>query len=166
MSGQVTVTLGDTDYPVVPQRVGYLYNKLSIGDVAAVQDGSATGSQMYRFLTVLVPDYGKRVREHEFFGFESKDAQAKGEYDEAKDSSPRPDEVIDALEKVVLVSGGERIKNWLGPEMLRGLIRYAIPELLERNSAPSPSLPPPSGESDPTTSGPTGPTSEPPADLA
>lgn len=158
--GQVTVQLGDMEYVVRPQRVGYLVAKLSLGDVVAVQQGDS--HSVYRFVSILVPDYGKRVPEHEFFGYASKDAYEKGEYDEEKDTSPYPDQITEVLEKIVLVSGGERIKNWLGPAVARGLLQWALEELLTRSSAASLSSLPPSGESDPISSGTTDPTSDTP----
>jgi hypothetical protein len=164
MAGQVTVQLGDVEYVVRPQRIGYLVAKLSLGDVVAVQQGESRS--VYRFVSVLVPDYGKRVAEHEFFGYASKDAYETGDYDEEKDASPYPDQVTEVLEKIVLVSGGERIKNWLGPAVAQGLIQWALEELLTRSSVASQSSLPPSGASDPTSSGTSAPTTETPATSA
>lgn len=86
-------------------------------------------------------------------------------YDEDKDRSPTPPEIIAALSAAVRVNGGEvvdLVKAYVGPRMLErlfGLLTSNVLEAREMRSLPSESSPPPSGASPSTSSTPTSPTS-------
>lgn len=59
-------------------------------------------------------------------------------YDEAADKSPTPPQIMDAIEAIFNVHGGDRmvrlLKNFVGPEMIRGQIRRLQAEATLRRS--------------------------------
>lgn len=82
-------------------------------------------------------------------------------YDPEADRSPTPPEIIEAIEKVWQIHGGDRFTRLLGkfltPEMIRGqLNRFRLESNLQRSQR----LRPQNGASASTTSTPTSPTSE------
>lgn len=84
---------------------------------------------------------------------------------EAVDKSPRPNEVMDAIEVIFRLHGGQRLvrllKNFMAPEAIRGTIERAIKRMqIESALRRSQSLPRDNGASAPTTSTTPDPTSE------
>lgn len=79
-------------------------------------------------------------------------------YDEAADKSPRPSQLIDAVEKIFAVHGGDRVirllKNFVSPEMIRAQIKrmQITAALKEARSLRSSSELPGNGASGPTSS--------------
>ena len=93
------VQLGDHTYPVYPQRVGYLRNRLAkFAD--RLQGGVEAGviewlaSQGYEVVRIFIP---KLMPRHEFEGFESQEAMEAGDYDEDKDRSPDFPQIVNAV---------------------------------------------------------------------
>lgn len=132
MSGQVTVTLGDQEYVVVPQKIGYLMHRLNLGDVLEVQQGRSFGMEAHRLLSVVIPEVGRRLPAWEFLGYASREAHEAGEYDPEQDRSPTGDQIIAALETALRVNGGERLGKLLGPQMIQGLLQVGVSEMASR----------------------------------
>lgn len=139
--GQVKVKLGDSEYVVVPQRIGRLEHQLQglLGDLASASDSDNTGDFLqklgtrgYEVLHVFIPDI---MPEHRFRGYASAAALEKGEYSDEDDQSPSFDQIVDAFNAVMRVNrvdvfGG--LKNVLGPDFLRALIRSRLAEMETR----------------------------------
>lgn len=167
-----TITLGAHEYDVCPQKIGYLINRLGPRLQEALEaqldgvDGAAlVGAKAHDVLQVFIPDL---MPVHEFLGFVSEEALKAGEYSEATDLSPEPLQIKDAFKAASDVNGGEvlgHLKALLGPVLTQkavAAVTAAVSESARSTiSAPSPTSPPTSGDSDPTSSGTTPPTSDP-----
>lgn len=156
--GRVKFSLGEHEYVAVPQRIGYLQNRLGpqLSELAslAVDDGkSMVGVQAYRLLAALCPKQGF-MPEHEFMGYATAEAYESGEYDEDLDASPSPPEIFNALKAIATVNGGDAVdflRQLLGPETIGKLVNLVLATALDSGS--SPSLPQPNGASAQTSSG-------------
>ena len=167
MAPPTEITLGPVTVAVVPQKIGYLENRIGpvISAIIARGEGLTTEAILpttkeaaYDLLAALVPNLASRMPKWQFCAYGSAEAMTAGEYDEALDESPTLPEVFDAFETALRVSGVTRGAELLGKagigQLAAAQIRSAI-----ATSADSPSLPSPSGESDSTSSGTTPPTS-------
>lgn len=164
MDGRKTVTLGDHEYVVVPQRVGYLFNGLgsdleTLFAVAGDETTAASvlGKPAHGLLAKLIPGF---MEEHEFMGFGSAEAYEAGEYVPDADSSPTPAEVFEAVKAVATISLGQDgsafLKGLVGSvtgELRTRLLALVIANLSESSLKPSPNSPQSNGASDPTSSG-------------
>lgn len=169
MDGRAHVKLGDHEYVVVPQRVGYLFNGLgqdlqTVFDIAADDNkaSSVLGKPAHGLLAKLIPSF---MEEWEFMGFGSAEAYAAEEYVADSDQSPTPAEIFNAIKLVATISLGEDgsafLKGLVGSvtgQLREKLIALVIASLSETSSTRQPSSPPPNGASDPTPSGITAPT--------
>jgi hypothetical protein len=169
MAPPTEITLGPVTVSVVPQRIGYLENRIGPAITAIIASGEglttaaimpATKEAAYDLLCALVPNLDKRLPKWQFCAYGSAEKMAAGEYDEALDESPNLPEIFDAFETALRVSGITRAADLLGKaglgELAKAQMRLAIV-----TSADSPNSPAPSGESDSTNSGTTPPTSTP-----
>lgn len=160
--GRVSVKLGDHDYIVVPQRIGYLTNVLG-KDLPALleatdEDSAAKliGQQAHGLLSKLITGF---MPEHEFMGFASESAYAESDYEREADRSPNPPEVFHAIKMVAVVNGGDAldfVKGLLGPDMLQKIVAMGVARMAEGSATGSttpPSSPSPSGELASTSTG-------------
>lgn len=147
----ITVHLGEETYRVVPQRLGRIERKLRVVFEAFGSGDAETAAQMdpavlYEALQVFIPDL---MAEWKLRGLPGEGE----EYDEAKDHSPTMPELIEAIEAIFKVNGGDRLARFFG--------KFIDPKVVERTisarlaawaSADSPSLPQPNGGSGSTSS--------------
>lgn len=135
--GRLKFKLGEHEYVALPQRIGYLQNRLGprLAELTelAVDDGkSVVGKQAYELLSALIPK--GFMPEHEFMGYATKDAYDAGDYDEELDSSPTVPEVFDAVKAVAKVNGGDAVdflRQLLGGEMIGKLLALVIARMAE-----------------------------------
>lgn len=181
MSAQNVITLGDHEYPVVPQRIGYLHKKL--GDAFSTLGGTdpavlaeGTGMEIleggndlpagrdeltggtYRLLKVLIPGL---MPEHEFTGFPTQEAFRTGwdAYDEQTDRSPNAAEIVHAFRVALKVNQLDLVRHIgkvVPAELLKTLVRQAVGDSISTLLQSSLS---PSGDSGSTTPSPKTPTS-------
>lgn len=162
MSDGIDVTLGGKNYRVVPQGIGRIKRKL--GKLLGLQDGSASldgelDAELYSLLKTFIPDLADL---HTLLGYESEVAYKKDEDpDGAIDEVTLP-QLLDAIQTIYTVNGADRLVR-LGKglgfdeELIRSVVNNELASwALER----SPSLPPPSGESESESSTTLDPTSE------
>lgn len=159
--------------PVYPQRHAYLTNRLgrTFADFAESGEDMTTenfaaflGGQAYGVLAALIPALPARMPAHVFNGYPSAEAMEAGDYDESTDASPTFPQIVAAFETAWRVNRFDvlgKLKALVDPTLLQAWIRV---QLTERLSTTSASEPPPSGESDRTSSGATDPTPGPNAD--
>jgi hypothetical protein len=161
------VKLGDHNYEVVPQRLGYLRSKLGqvfnaltevdqdvtgVGDVLAL-----LGDRVYDVLKVLIPDL---MPKWEFAGFATQEAMDANDYDERYDKSPDPRQVALALQITLALNRLDLIRHLtkiVDPTLARAYINRAIAESMESATTTSQNLPVPSTDGPSTTSGQTPP---------
>jgi hypothetical protein len=133
MSGQVKVTLGDHELPLPKQRTAYIYNVvfrgLESGDLSAVEAGTASQTQFYKVACALCPMVESKIPEHEFMGYASGEAMKSGKYDQKADRSPYPDEMVELVQQFLLLHGGQRVIDTLGPQVLRQVVTRGMVEL-------------------------------------
>jgi hypothetical protein len=164
------VTLGQHTYKVLPQKIGYLINRLGSrlqealeAEIDGVDGAALVGAKAHDVLSVFIPDL---MPVHEFLGYASEEAMKAGEYSEATDTSPEPLQIKDAFKAASDVNGGEvlgHLKALLGPVLTERAVAAVTEAARSTTSAPSPTSPPTSGASDPTSSGTKAPTSLPSA---
>jgi hypothetical protein len=135
------VVLGDHTYTVYPQRIGYLENRLgkwistlTNANVEGDDILAMLGDQVYGLLKVFIP---KLMPYHEFRGFPSVADMESGNYDEAADASPSPDQIVVAFEVVTAVNRFDLFKHvgkLVDPHLLRA---QATAMVAERLTGPS-----------------------------
>jgi hypothetical protein len=174
MDGRKKVSLGDHEYVVVPQRVGYLFNGLGsdietlfalAGDETSAS--SVLGKPAHGLLAKLIPGF---MEEWEFMGFGSAEAYEAGTYVPDSDTSPTPAEVFEAVKAVATISLGQDgsafVKGLVGSvtgELRTRLLALLIANLSETSLKQQPSSPQRNGASDLTSSGTPAPTDPTPA---
>lgn len=111
------VQLGEHDYPLYPQKIGYLENKLGrlvkgMAEQAVDGDTSSVvgwlGERTYDVLKVFVP---KLMPLYEFRGYASEQAMEAGDYDEDADKSPDWPQVVTAIEQAMAVNRFDLFKH-------------------------------------------------------
>lgn len=172
------VILGQHTYLVLPQKIGYLMNKLGPrlqeaieAEIDGVDGVKLAGVKAHDVLSVFIPDL---MPVHEFLGFSSEAALQAGEYDENADNSPDAPQVKAAFKAASDVNGGEilghlkALAGAMAPEMKERALAFIVAKMAETKkdspspiSAPSPTSPSTSGTTESTTSSTTPPTSEP-----
>jgi hypothetical protein len=170
VSDPTRVEIAGQGYDVVPQRIGRIRRKLSLvasvfGEMGEGDTESAiesAGGQLHELFCVFVPDF---MPEWQFEGYASASAAEEDIYDETGDRSPSVPELIDLLEAIYDVNGGTRlarlIKSVVSPQVLKGWVDSALTAARIQRSERLLSSPPPSGESAPTSSTTSDPTSPP-----
>jgi hypothetical protein len=130
--GRVSIKLGEDQYVVEPQPLGYVLNELGSDITKALQEAAASkepghvlGKQAYAVLHVLLPGQNL-MPEYKFQGFATQKAFEAGEYDREHDQSPTGAQVSHALAMVGRVNAGE------GADFLKGLTSAVAPELLQQ----------------------------------
>lgn len=164
-----TVTLGDHEVDVYPQRHAYLTNKLAaffrelvetdtdINDAAGVV--TLLGDRAYDLLGVVLPQYTKRCPLYEFRGYSSESAMEEGLYDERSDKSPSFPEMVGAFETAASVNRFDVfavLGKVIDPKLLKTWINSKVAEAI---STASVSLPAAKDGAASTSSGPSSPTS-------
>lgn len=175
------VKLGEHDYVVFPQKIGYLMNKLGPrlqeaieAEIDGVGGANMVGVKAHDVLKVFIPDL---MPVWEFCGFASEEAMLIGQdaYDEDADKSPSAPEVRAAFTASSDVNGGEILSHLkalagaMAPEVKQKLTSFIAAKLAEQGtktsrspiSAPSPTSPSTSGDSGSTSSSTPPPMSEP-----
>src|SRR3954454_24556443 len=86
------VKLGEHEYIVFPQKIGYLMNKLGPrlqealeAEIDGVGGVKLAGVKAHDVLSVFIPDL---MPAHEFLGYTSEESLVADEYDEHADKSP------------------------------------------------------------------------------
>jgi hypothetical protein len=159
----VRVALGEHEYHVYAQRIGYLENKLgrwinefAEGGFDGANVMALVGDNAHTLLGVFIP---RLMPLHEFRGYRTEDAMANGDYDPEGDGSPTVDQIVTAFEVAVRVNRFDLFKHMrslVDPQMLRDLANQQIAEaVLRGTSSPTES----STTTPPTTSTASGPTS-------
>ena len=164
------VRLGAYEYPIVPQRIGYLRSKLGVALGNLDQLGlegenivDVLGDRAYGVLKVFVPGL---MPEWEFMGFATQEAMDGNDYDEQYDKSPSLKEIKTAFLAAAEVNEIDLLKHLgklIGPEVIRGYIAGVLVDNLDTRrkttsdsaSSSAPTTPTPS-----TMSGTTLPTSD------
>lgn len=131
------VRLGEHDYPVYAQRIGYLENRLgsTFGQLveAQVDSGSIVsflGGSAYNVLRVFIP---RLMPEWQFRGYRSEADFESGNYDAEADAGVTLPEVIDAFEVVMKVNRFDLFKHvgkLVDPDLLRSLMNATVAERL------------------------------------
>lgn len=159
MATPTNVRLGDRIFPVVPQKHARLRHHLRGEDFQLLfsKDYSAVG---YRLLSVLIPavTHPSGMPQWEFEGFTTEEAWRRYEagdldaYDENNDPSPTTDEIVEAMEKALMVNGAGRLGKLLNLVETAGAMQK---DAASRATPMQPSLASPgeNGDSPSTTTG-------------
>lgn len=154
----ITISLGPYEYRVTPQKLGRIERKLgavleAFGSGDAEQAAEVNAGTLHEAFQVFVPDV---MPLWEFRGRMSADDDGTEEYDPARDHSPTVPELIQAIEAIFTVNGGDRLARFFGrfvePKVLEATISARLAEWAATSSAPSQSEPPQNGGSASTTS--------------
>lgn len=159
------VKLGEHDYTVRPQKIGYLIHCLGPNLQEALEaefdkvDGAELATaKVHGVLAVLIPGL---MPVHEFIGYPSAERMEAGDYREEDDPSPEPLQIKAAFKAASDVNGGEvfkHLKALMGPKLWARLTAFVTAKLAEESGplstimAPSPTSPSTSGASDLTSS--------------
>lgn len=153
MPDGIEITLGERKHTVVPQGIGRIRRKLvalmQLGDGGSEFDGEID-AQLYDLLVTFIPDLAPLS---DLLGEQEDEAARRA-------TEPNLPQLLDAIETIYRVNGADRLvrlgKSVFGAEGLQTLLhREALTLSLDRSlSSQSPS-----GDSAPTSSTPTPPTS-------
>jgi len=117
MNNTETVQLGDRLFPVVPQKHAKLRKHLS-GEMLQKVMTRDYAAESYKLLCILIPAVKPEnggMPEWEFEGFNSQEAWDRWKagdedaYDEERDPSPTTAQIVEALEKALMVGGAARL---------------------------------------------------------
>lgn len=121
--------LGEHSYPVYPQRIGYLENKLGKtlgklieGNIASDSLLSFLLGNAYELLRVFIP---RLMPEHEFRGYRTAEDLAAGNYDADADASPSNPQIVEAFQLVMRVNRFDifgSLGKLVDADLLRGLL--------------------------------------------
>lgn len=163
-SDGVDVTLGDREYHVVPQRIGYLRTQFGVAlqglDTAALSSGNVVeflGERVYAVLSVFVPDI---MPKYEFLGYSTQEALEADDYNPDYDRSPSASQIKTALLTGAEVNEIDLLKHLgklIGPDIVRTWAQTVMLDSMKANLQTSVE---PSGDTIGTTSGLASPTSE------
>jgi hypothetical protein len=158
------VKLGDHEYIVVPQRIGYLRSKLGAVLAGVVDADLATsnviqflGDKVYSVLAVFIPDI---MPEYEFHGYATREAMEQDKYDEEYDHSPSPTQVKQAISVCTRVNEIDllgHLGKLIGPDVIQGWFQTVMVSSMQESLQNSLEA---SGAIPGTTSSTTGPISE------
>jgi hypothetical protein len=162
-SAGVDVVLGDREYHVIPQRIGYLRSRFGVAlagiDTTELSSGSVVeflGERVYAVLNVFIPDL---MPKYEFLGFRTEEALEADEYEPVHDHSPSPTQVKAALLLGAEINEIDLLKHLgklIGPELLQ---TWAQTVMIDSMKASLQTSVGPSGDTPGTTSGLSSPTS-------
>src|SRR5262245_991879 len=163
MGGSATVVLGDYEYTVVPQRIGYLRSQFGVAlqgldtqDLATHNILEFLGGRVYAVLKVFIPDL---MPEHEFLGFATREAMQAEDYNPEYDHSPSATQVKLALGRSAEVNEIDLLKHLgklIGPDLLQTWVQTMMIDSMKASLQTSVE---PSGDGPTTTSGQNVPTS-------
>ncbi|HEY6014867.1 MAG TPA: hypothetical protein VIU37_12700 [Candidatus Limnocylindrales bacterium] len=147
----ITVHLGEETYRIVPQRLGRIERKLRVvfeafgggdAEAAAQMDPAVLHEALQVFIPDLMPEWKLRGLPGEG-----------EEYVEARDHSPTVPELIEAIEAIFTVNGGDRLARFFGkfidPKVIEATITARLAAWASEDSQNSPQ---PNGGSGSTTS--------------
>jgi hypothetical protein len=157
------VTLGDREYHVIPQRIGYLRSRFGVAlaglDTTELSSGSVVeflGERVYAVLNVFIPDL---MPKYEFLGFRTQEDLDADKYEPVHDHSPSPTQVKTALLLGAEINEIDLLKHLgklIGPELLQ---TWAQTVMIDSMKASLQTSVGPSGDTPGTTSGLSSPTS-------
>jgi hypothetical protein len=163
-SAGVDVVLGDYEYHVVPQRIGYLRSKFGIAlqglDTATLSSSNVVeflGDRVHAVLAVFIPDL---MPKYEFLGYATQEALDQDDYNEEYDHSPSSTQIKEALLAGAEVNEIDLLKHLgklIGPDLVKTWAQTVMIDSMKatlQTSAES------NGDTPGTTSGLSGPTSE------
>jgi hypothetical protein len=163
-SAGVDVVLGDYEYRVVPQRIGYLRSKFGIAlqglDTASLSSSNVMeflGDRVHAVLGVFIPEL---MPKYEFLGYATQEALEEDNYDMEYDHSPSPTQIKQALLIGAEVNEIDLLKHLgklIGPELVQTWVQTLMIDSMKatlQTSAES------NGDTPGTTSGPSVLTSE------
>lgn len=161
-SAGTSVELGDYEYQVVPQRIGYLRQQFGLAlqgldttDLATSNIMEFLGERVYSVLRVFIPDL---MPEWEFLGYPTKEAQEQDQYDPEYDHSPSATQVKLAVTQAAEVNEIDLLKHLgklIGPELMRTWVQTMMIDSMKASLQTSAE---PNGDGATTTSGPPPPT--------
>ena len=164
LGSSVSVELGDYEYQVIPQRIGYLRSRFGVAlqglDASELSTGNVLeflGERVYAVLQVFIPELMPR---YEFLGFATKEAEESNDYDPEYDHSPSPSQVKEALLKGAEVNEIDLLKHLgklIGPDLLQTWVQTVMIDSMKASLQTSVE---PNGDTPGTTSGLSSPTSE------
>lgn len=146
-----TITLGKARVPVVAQRHARLRRKLDGADFQALLSGDYS-HEAYRVLGVLIPELPKQVKEWEWDGFANeaewkkwretgKDPRSDEAADEEDNLSPTSDELVNAFETALKVSGAQRLGKLVDLVKTGMSLADRAPSVPDSPTPDSPALP-------------------------
>ena len=127
------IKLGENTFTVIPQGIGRIRRKME--KVMQIQNGSAEfdgefDNQTYELLKTFIPDLPALYK---LLGYESQtqfEADEEPDADAARQSEPTLPQILDAIDAVFRVNGGDRLvklgKSVLGDEGAQLLVRKAV----------------------------------------
>jgi hypothetical protein len=129
----VDVVLGDYEYHVVPQRIGYLRSQFGLAlqgldarELSTDDFIGFLGERVYAVLKVFIPQVMPR---HEFLGFKSAEAEEQEEYDPEFDNSPSATQIKEALLQGAEVNEIDLLKHLgklIGPDLLQTWVQTVM----------------------------------------
>jgi hypothetical protein len=152
---EITLGSGDaeTTVPVYAQSLPYLLNRTrrfgaGLMELSELKEPDVEdlvgmlGGQVYGALCAVIPALEKRMPEHQFLGFASKEAQVAGDVDEdALKNAPTLPQIKEAFAVATEVNG-LNVFQWLidklDPQMLRAFLNARVAEALSTSSPNSP----------------------------
>ena len=168
-SAPAHVQLGEHNYPVYPQRIGRIENRIGrwLNDLVKTQVSGDTaglvdmlGANVYDVLAVFIP---RLMPLYEFRGYGSQDEFDRRDYDESKDASPSVPEIREAFATVLRVNAFDlfahlgKVRAVIDTEFLKALLTARVaavldsgPSLTESATTTPPTTSTPSGTTPPT----------------
>jgi hypothetical protein len=126
LGGSAEVVLGDYEYTIVPQRIGYLRSQFGVAlqgldtaDLATSNVMEFLGARVYAVLKVFLPDL---MPEYEFLGYATREAMEEDAYNPEYDKSPSATQVKLALARAAEVNEIDLLKHLgklIGPDLLQ-----------------------------------------------
>jgi hypothetical protein len=158
------VQLGDNEYLVVPQRIGYLRSKLGkalegLADMNLSADNilDVLGDRAHAVLKVFIPDL---MADYEFAGYATREAREAGDYNPEYDKSPSPKQIRRAFTVAAQVNEIDLLKHLgklIGPDVIRSYLAGAMADSMTSDLVSSSAT---SGDTPSTSSGTKVPTSK------
>jgi hypothetical protein len=138
------VKLGDYDYVIVPQRIGYLRSQLGVvlkgvidQDLSSDNIVDLLGEKLYGAMRVFIPDI---MPEWEFHGYATKEAMDEDKYEPQYDKSPSPTQVRRALTAASEVNEIDLLRHLgklIGPDLIRSWLAGAMADSMEASLSKS-----------------------------
>jgi hypothetical protein len=153
----VHIRLGDYEYDVVPQRIGYLRSRFGVAlagldtsDLSSSNVMEFLGDRVHAVLSVFIPDL---MPAWEFKGFPTREAMEQDDYDPDYDKSPSASQIKTALLRAAEVNEIDLLKHLgklIGPDLIRTWAQTVMIDSMKANLSSSA---PTNGDGAGTTSG-------------